>query len=75
MNDDTHVHPLDERTRMNTRRHALALAGVLTATVLTGAVAISGLSHQLTAGTSNARAPVVRIATPTAAPAHAWMDD
>ena len=60
---------------MNTRRHALTLAGVLTATVLTGALAITGLSHQLTGSASTAKAPVVRIATPTAAPAQGWMDD
>jgi len=60
---------------MNTRRHALSLAGVLTATVLTGALAIAGFSHQFTGGTSPVKSPVVRIATPAAAPASAWMDD
>ena len=30
---------------MNSRRHALALAGVLTATVLTGAFAVAGIVH------------------------------
>ena len=60
---------------MNTRRHALSLAGVLTATVLTGALAIAGLSHQFAGRTSVAKTPVVRIATPAAAPSPAWMDD
>ena len=59
---------------MNTRRHALALAGVLTATVLTGALALAGFSHQFAGRTSVAKTPVVRIATP-AASSPAWMDD
>ena len=59
---------------MNSRRQALALAGALTATVLTSAVAVAGFSHHPTG--SKAPAPVVRIATPTPpAPAAHWADD
>jgi hypothetical protein len=58
---------------MNSRRHAFALAAVLTATVLTGAFAAAGILHRPTAG---APAPVVQIAPQPAAPAaSAWMDD
>ena len=60
---------------MNTRRHALSLAGVLTATVLTAALAIAGLSRQFAASTQTTKTPVVQIASPTAAPSQSWMDD
>ena len=60
---------------MNSRRQALALAGALTATVLTTAVAVAGFSHHPTA--SNAPSRVVRVAAPAPAPAPAahWADD
>ena len=60
---------------MNSRRQAFALAGALTATVLTTAVAVAGFSHHPTG--SNASAPVVRVVAPAPAPAPAahWADD
>jgi hypothetical protein len=58
---------------MNSRRKALALAGALTATVLTTAVAVAGFSHHPTA--SKAPPPVVRIAAPAPASAAHWADD
>jgi hypothetical protein len=58
---------------MNTRRHALALAGILTATVLTGALAAAGIFHR-PAGA--APAPVVQIASqPASQLAAHWADD
>jgi hypothetical protein len=58
---------------MNTRRNAMALAGILAATVLTGAFAAAGIVHRPAAAT---RAPVVQIASQQAAsPAGHWADD
>jgi hypothetical protein len=58
---------------MNTRRNALTLAAVLTATVFTGAFAAAGLVHHPAAST---RAPVVQIARQTAvSPPTTWADD
>ena len=58
---------------MNTRRSALALAGILTATVLTGAIAAAGIFHR---PAGPAPAPIVRIAShPAAQPATHWADD
>jgi hypothetical protein len=58
---------------MNTRRSALVLAGILTATVLTGAVAAAGIFHH---PAGRATAPIVRIASqPAAQPAAHWADD
>ena len=56
---------------MNSRRQAFALAGALTATVLTTAVAVAGFSHHPTG--SNAPGPVVRVVAP--GPAAHWADD
>jgi hypothetical protein len=55
---------------MNTRRSALALAGILAATVLTGAFAAAGIVHRPAAA---APAPVVAVAQH--APATTWADD
>jgi hypothetical protein len=60
---------------MNTRRHAFALAGVLTATALTGAVAIAGFSHHPTATPSTPQPALVQVAPAPASPAHRWADD
>jgi hypothetical protein len=60
---------------MNTRRHAFALAGVLTATALTGAVAIAGFSNHSTATPTIPQTAVVQVAPSPASPAHAWADD
>lgn len=58
---------------MKTRRHALALAGILTATVFTGAFAAAGIVHRPAAP---AQPPVVQIASqPAASPAATWADD
>jgi hypothetical protein len=58
---------------MNTRRHAFALAAILTATVLTGAVAAAGIFHRPTGA---APAPVIQIAShPTPQPAARRADD
>jgi hypothetical protein len=58
---------------MNTRRNALALAGILTATVLTGAFAAAGIVHRPAAATP---APVVQLSSqPAATPATHWADD
>jgi hypothetical protein len=58
---------------MSTRRNALALAGILTATVFTGAFAAAGIVHHPSASTP---APVVQIASqPAAPPATTWADD
>ena len=57
---------------MKSRRQALALAGVLTATVFTGVFAVAGVSHH---PATTAKAPVVQIATPPASPAPTWADD
>lgn len=60
---------------MTTRRQALALAGLLTATVFTGAFAAAGVVHH-PAASSSSPAPVVQIAPqPAATPAHSWADD
>lgn len=59
---------------MNTRRRALALAGILTATVFTGAFAAAGIVHRPAAATP--ATPVVQIAPrPAASPAATWADD
>ena len=58
---------------MNSRRQALALAGALTATVLTTAFAVAGFSHPPTG--SQAATPVVQIVAPSPAPAAHWSDD
>jgi hypothetical protein len=55
---------------MNTRRSALALAGILAATVLTGAFAAAGIVHR----PASAPAPVVQVAAQPA-PATTWADD
>jgi hypothetical protein len=55
---------------MMNRRHALSLAAVLAATVLTGGAAILGLSHT-TAAPQSAPAAVVQAAQP--APQH-WEE-
>ena len=60
---------------MNTRRHAFALAGVLTATALTGAVAIAGFSRHPTATPTTPKAALVQVAPSPAPPAHRWADD
>jgi hypothetical protein len=60
---------------MNSRRHALALAGALTATVFTAVAAVAGISHRPAAHPSPA--PIVSVAPP-AAPASSsaeWTDD
>ena len=57
---------------MKSRRQALALAGLLTATVFTGVFAVAGVSHHPAA---TAKAPVVHVATPSASPASTWADD
>ena len=58
---------------MNSRRNALVLAGVLTATVLTGAFAAGGILHRPAAATP---APIVRVAPqPAGLPASTWADD
>ena len=60
---------------MNTRRHAFALAGVLTATALTGAVAIAGFSHRPSATPSTPQPALVQIASSPVSPAPRWADD
>jgi hypothetical protein len=55
---------------VNSPRHALALAGVLAATVLTGGAAILGIAHTPTSGQS-APAPVVQVAQ---APQQHWEE-
>jgi hypothetical protein len=60
---------------MNSRRHAFALAGVLTATALTGALAVAGISNHQAASPTRAKAQVVQIATPPPQPAPRWEDD
>ncbi len=58
---------------MPTRRHALSLAAVLAATVLTGGAAILGLTHSsLQPGVQAAPAAVVQQA-PVSAPQH-WEE-
>ncbi len=59
---------------MNTRRHAFALAGVLTATALTGAIAVAGLTHHPSSSTPPAT-PVVQLASQQAPQAPTWADD
>ena len=54
---------------MMTRRHALSLAAVLAATVLTGGAAILGLSHT-SAAPQSAPAAVVQQAQAPTAPQH-----
>jgi hypothetical protein len=54
---------------MLSRPHAFALAGVLTATTLTGSFAIIGIAHHPTTAKP---APIVQIATPAA---QTWADD
>lgn len=57
---------------MNTKRHALSLAAVLAATVLTGGAAVLGLVHKPV--TSVAQPTLVQAAQPTQpAPQH-WED-
>lgn len=58
---------------MKSRRQALALAGILTATVFTGVFAVAGVSHH--AVTRTAKTPIVQTATPSASPASTWADD
>jgi hypothetical protein len=58
---------------MNSRRQALALAGALTATVLTAVFAVAGISHHPAGNT--AKTPVVQIASPPVSPASTWTDD
>ncbi len=55
---------------MNANKHALGLAAVLSATVLTGGAAILGLAHRATPATP-APAAVVQQVQPAA---HAWHD-
>lgn len=57
---------------MKTRRHALSLAAILTATVLTGGAAILGLSHT-PAAPQSAPAAVVQQAQAPTAPQH-WEE-
>jgi hypothetical protein len=59
---------------MNTRRNAFALAGILTATVVTGAFAAAGIVHRPSAATPP---PVVQVASQSApsAAATTWADD
>ena len=58
---------------MNTRRNALALAGVLTATVLTGGFAVGGILHRPVAATP---VPIIHLSPRSAAsPAPTWADD
>jgi hypothetical protein len=58
---------------MNTRRQALVLAAILSATALTGAFAAAGITHRSTARTP---APIVQLAPARAAsPASTWADD
>jgi hypothetical protein len=65
---------LDESTTpIKSRRQALALAGVLTATVFTGVFAVAGVSHHAVSHT--AKSPVVQTATPSASPASSWVDE
>jgi hypothetical protein len=56
---------------MMNRRHALSLAAVLAATVLTGGAAILGLSHTPSAAPQSAPTAVVQAAQP--APQH-WEE-
>ena len=60
---------------MHTRRHAFALAGLLTATALTGAVAIAGFSHRSAATPTRTQLAVAQVTPSPAAPAHTWADD
>ncbi|HET7745196.1 MAG TPA: hypothetical protein VFK76_10690 [Gaiellaceae bacterium] len=63
---------------MNTRRQAFALAGVLTATVLTAAAAFAGISHRPTAQhqpTSTQVAQVAQVAPQSPARPSQWEDD
>jgi len=61
------MYPIKEAHPMQTRRHALSLAAILAATVLTGGAAILGLSHTPSAPQSTPTA-VVQAAQP--APQH-----
>jgi hypothetical protein len=60
---------------MKTRRHALALAGILAATVLTGAFAAAGIVHHHPAAAPPAPAIVHIGARPAASPPGTWADD
>jgi hypothetical protein len=60
---------------MITRGHAFALAGILTATALTGAVAIAGFSHHLSTNPSTPQPAVVQVVPSPASPTHSWADD
>ena len=58
---------------MKTRRQALVLAGILSATALTGAFAAAGITHR---STTHTPAPIVQLAPARAAsPASTWADD
>ena len=59
---------------MHTRRQAFMLAGALTATVFTAAVAFAGVSHSPAAVPRPAPAAIVR-AAPQQAPTPRWADD
>jgi len=58
---------------MKTRRHALTLAAVLAATVLTGGAAILGLSHSSTAAAPQSTPTVLAQPAPAASPQH-WEE-
>ena len=62
-----------ERNPMNTRRQALLLAGVLTATVFTAVAAFAGVTHRPTAAAPRASTPIVHVAQQ--APTTHWADD
>jgi hypothetical protein len=56
---------------VNSSRHALALAAVLAATVLTGGAAILGLSHRTQPG---ANAPAAALVAQPASPVGHWEE-
>ena len=64
----------DQRIVMHTRRQAFMLAGALTATVFTAAVAFAGVSHSPAAAPRPAPAAIVQVA-PQQTPAPRWADD
>ena len=60
---------------MNTRRQAFMLAGALTATVFTAAVALAGVSHRPRAASPAAPTPVVQVAPQHQQAQQQWEND
>lgn len=60
---------------MNTRRQALLLAGVLTATVFTAAAALAGITHRPPAQQQPTSTPVVQVAPQSPVRPTQWEDD